>query len=116
MRVVGNSASHGWGSAGSNGGHTEFTASEQTFEGDIIVNEISTLDFKLTKNSTFTGTFNIIKNEQNGTQVSDNITFTIAEDCVLNLTGNCTVSSLENNGKINFNGYTITLADGTVLK
>ena len=32
------------------------------------------------------------------------------------LTGNCTITSLTNNGKINFNAYTITLADGTVLK
>ena len=30
------------------------------------------------------------------------------------LTGDCTVTSLENNGTINFNGHTITLADGTV--
>ncbi len=116
MRVVGNSASHGWGSAGANGGQTEFTANAQTLEGDIIVDDISTLDFKLTGNSTFTGTLNIVKNEQNGTAVSDNITVTIAEGCVLSLTGDCTVTSLENNGKIEFNGYTITLADGTVLK
>ena len=32
-----------------------------------------------------------------------------------NLTGNCTLTSLTNNGTINFNGYTITLADGPVL-
>ena len=32
------------------------------------------------------------------------------------LTGNCTITSLTNNGKINFNAYTITLADGTVVK
>ena len=32
------------------------------------------------------------------------------------LTGNCTIMSLTNNGKINVNAYTITLADGTVLK
>lgn len=32
-----------------------------------------------------------------------------------NLTGDCTISSLTNNGTINFNGYTIALADGTVL-
>ena len=31
------------------------------------------------------------------------------------LTGNCTVTTLTNNGTIDFNGYTITLADGTVL-
>lgn len=116
MRGVGNSASHGWGSAGSNGGQTEFTANEQTLKGDIIVDDISTLDFKLTGNSTFTGTLNIVKNEQNGTAVSDNLTVTIAEGSVWSLTGDCTVTSLENNGKIEFNGYTITLADGTMLK
>ena len=32
------------------------------------------------------------------------------------LTGDCTLTSLTNNGTINFNGHTITLADGTVLK
>lgn len=116
MRVVGNSASHGWGTSGSNGGHAELTANEQTLEGDIVVDDISMLDINLTKNSTFTGTLNIVKNEQNGTAVFDNITVTIEQGSVWNLTGNCTVTSLENNGKINFNGYTITLADGTVLK
>ena len=32
------------------------------------------------------------------------------------LTGDCALTSLTNNGTINFNGHTITLADGTVLK
>ena len=32
------------------------------------------------------------------------------------LTGDCVITSLTNNGTINFNGYTITLADGTVLQ
>lgn len=32
------------------------------------------------------------------------------------LTGNCTIMSLTNTGKIDFNAYTIALADGTVLK
>ena len=36
--------------------------------------------------------------------------------CGGTLTGNCTITSLTNNGKINVNAYTITLADGTVLK
>ena len=40
----------------------------------------------------------------------------IENGCTWNLTGNCTLTSLTNNGTINFNGYTITLADGTVLK
>lgn len=32
------------------------------------------------------------------------------------LTGDCVITSLTNNGTINFNGYTITLVDGTVLQ
>lgn len=61
------------GSSGSNGAQVEFTADSQTLNGDIIVDNISTLDFSLTNGSVL-------------------------------------------NGTINFNGYTITLADGTVLK
>lgn len=53
---------------------------------------------------------------ENGNTVSDNAVITIDEGSVWNLTGNCTVTSVTNNGTINFNGYTITLADGTVLK
>ena len=36
--------------------------------------------------------------------------------CTWTLTGDCVITSLTNNGTINFNGYTITLADGTVLQ
>ena len=57
MTIAGNSASHGWGTAGKNGAQVELTADAQT----------------LKNSSSFTGT-------------------------------------------INFNGHTITLADGTVLK
>ena len=41
---------------------------------------------------------------------------TIGSGCTWTLTGDCTITSLINNGTINFNGYTITLADGTVLR
>lgn len=47
--------------------------------------------------------------------VSDNAAVTIESGCTWTLNGNCTISSLTNNGAINFNGYTITLEDGTVL-
>ena len=115
LRVVGNSASHGWGTAGENGAQVEFTAEDQTLEGDIVVDTVSTLNMTLSGKSTFTGTINIIENEQNGTPVSDNAVITIEEGSTWTLTGNCTITSLVNNGTINFNGYTITLADGTVL-
>ena len=116
LKVVGNSASRGWGNAGSNGGNAEFTANDQDLSGDIVVDTISALNFKLDGNSSFTGTLNIIPNEQNGAAVNDNIAVEISEGSVWTLTGDCTITSLENNGKINFNGHAITLADGTVLK
>ena len=115
FNVTGNSASHGWGSAGSNGAQVTFTANKQTLEGDIRVDSISTLDMTLSGNSTFTGTINVVDNEDGGTAVSDNAVITIEKGSTWNLTGDCVISSLTNNGTINFNGYTITLADGTVL-
>ena len=115
LRVVGNSASHGWGTAGSNGAQVEFTADGQTLTGDIVVDTISTLTMTLKNGSTFTGTISIIDNAQNGTAVSDNAVVTIESGCTWTLTGDCVITSLTNNGTIDFNGYTITLADGTVL-
>ncbi len=115
MNICGNSASHGWGTAGANGAKVVFTADQQELNGDIVVDTISTLAITLKGNSTFTGTINIIDNAQDGTAVSDNAVLTIEAGSTWNLTGDCTISSLTNNGTINFNGYTITLADGTVL-
>ena len=115
MRVTGNSAARGWGKAGANGAQVEFTASNQTLNGDIAVDTVSTLNMTLTDSSDFTGTINIIDNAQNGTAVDNNAVVTIDSDSTWTLTGNCTVTSLENNGTINFNAHTITLADGTVL-
>lgn len=116
LRVVGNSASHGWGTAGSNGAQVAFNADDQTMTGDIVVDTISTLTMTLKSGSTFTGTINIIDNAQNGTAVSDNAVVTIESGCTWTLTGDCVITSFTNNGTINFNGYTITLADGTVLQ
>ena len=116
LRVTGNSASHGWGTAGSNGAQVEFTADAQTLEGDILVDSISTLTMTLQNGSTFTGTINIVENAEGGTAAADNAVVTVGSGCIWTLTGNCTLTSLVNNGTINFNGYTITLADGTVMK
>lgn len=115
MRVTGNSASRGWGKAGSNGAQAEFTADNQTLNGDIIVDTISSLDMRLTNKSEFSGTVNIIKNAQSDATVDNNAVITIDKGSVWALTGDCTITSLENHGTINYNGYKITLADGTVL-
>ena len=116
MRVCGNSGSRGWGSAGSNGAQVEFTADGQNISGDIIVDSISTLDMTLTNGSCFTGRISIAANLTGSASVENNAVITIGEGCTWKLTGDCTITSLTNNGTIDFNGYTITLADGSVLK
>ena len=88
----------------------------QALEGNILVDTISTLDLTLQNGSSFTGTINIVDNAEGGAAVSDNAVVTIGSGCTWTLTGNCTITSLTNNGKINFSGHTITLADGTVLR
>ena len=52
---------------------------------------------------------------EGGAAVSDNAAVTVGSGCTWTLTGDCTLTSLTNHGTINFSGYTITLADGTVL-
>ena len=115
MLVSGNSASHGWGSAGSNGAQAVVTATDQQLEGDIAVDAISSLDLTLSGSSVLTGTVNIIDNAEGGTSDSSEVNVTVDNGSTWILTGNCTVTTLTNNGTIDFNGYTITLADGTVL-
>ena len=115
LTVAGNSSSRGWGTAGANGAQVAFTAADMTLEGDITVDTISTLQFKLASGAVFNGSLNIVENEAGGTAVSDNAVVTVDAGATWNLTGNCTVTTLTNNGTINFDGYTITLADGTVV-
>ena len=112
LRVVGNSK---WGNTGANGANVVFTCTNQKLDGDILVDTISTLKMILSSNSTFTGTINIEENANATSTVENNVEVTVEEGSTWSLTGNCTVSTLTNNGTINFNGYTITLADGTVL-
>ena len=115
FNITGNNGNNGWGTAGKNGSDTVITCKNQTLEGKIRVDSISTLDLTLSGSSSFTGTINIEENEESGTAVSNNAVVTIGSGSTWTLTGDSTITSLTNNGTINYNGYTITLADGTVL-
>ncbi len=115
LTVEGNSSARGWGTAGANGANVTFNAQSQILAGDITVDEISTLKFSLTEGSCFTGAINIVENAAGGTAVENNIAVSIGEGCTWSLTGDSTISTLDNAGTIEFNGHTITLADGTVL-
>ena len=116
LTVAGNSGSHGWGTAGANGAQVTFTADAQALEGNITVDTISSLDLTLTNGSSLTGAIHIVDNEDGGVTTEDHAVLTIEEGCTFTLTGDCTLSSLTCEGTILYNGYTITLADGTVLK
>lgn len=113
--ISGNNAQHGWGTAGKNGATADITCKNETMCGNIVVDDISTMTLRLTEGTKFTGTVNVVENEAKGTPAANNAVVIVDEGSTWKLTGNCKISTLENHGTIDFNGYTITLADGTVL-
>lgn len=115
LRVSGNSATKGWGTAGENGGQVTMTLNDMAVTGDIVVDSISTLDLTIGGNTTYEGSIHIADNAEGGTAVENNAVVTVESGSTWKLTGDCTVTSVNNEGTIDYNGYTITLADGTVL-
>ncbi len=63
LLVAGNDGARGWGTVGANGGNATLNLSTQTLAGDILVDEISTLEMNIADSSSFTGAINT-----NGTQ------------------------------------------------
>ena len=92
-------AAAGWGSEGSNGGHVTMTAAQQQIDGDMLVDEVSTLNLYLTGSSSFTGAIN--PSGQTGdvyVEIEDGSTWT--------LTGDSYITSLTcSAGSINLNGH-----------
>ena len=116
LRVSGNSAANGWGKAGSNGAQAQLTLDAQQIAGDIEVDTISSLQLTMKNGSVYTGAVNIVDNAEGGSTDAAHAVITIEEGCVWEVTGDCTITSLENAGTIHLNGHTITLANGTVLR
>ena len=87
------------GTEGSNGGELTFNAKDETLEGNVVVDSISSLNMTLSSSS-FVGAIN----------PSDDFGQT---DIVMGsgshwtLDGDSHISSLENNGEINYNGHTL---------
>ncbi len=74
-------AAAGWGSAGSNGGKVDMTASGQIINGDILVDDASTLNLYLKDASAFTGAIN--PDGQTGdvyVEIEDGSTWTLTAD------------------------------------
>lgn len=91
-----------WGRSGSNGGDVTLNANNQTINGDIFVDNISTLNMKLTNGSNYTGKIN-------GNNTAKNITLSLDSTSKIKLTGDTYVTTLEDvdssYSNINFNGY-----------
>ena len=88
-----------WGTVGSNGGELTFNAKDETLDGNIIVDSISSLNMTLSSTS-YVGAIN----------PSDDFGQTaviIESGSDWTLDGDSHISSLENNGEINYNGHTL---------
>ena len=92
-------AAAGWGSEGSNGGHVTMTAAQQTIDGDMIVDEVSSLNLYLTEGSSFTGAINT-------DGAAGDVYVEIEDGSTWTLTGDSYITSLTcGAGSINLNGY-----------
>ena len=92
-------AAAGWGSEGSNGGHVTMNASSQNIDGDMIVDEISSLNLYLKDNSSFSGAIN-----SDGT--SGDVYVEIEDGSTWTLTGDSYITSLTcSAGSISLNGH-----------
>lgn len=86
-------------------------ASHQTIEGNLMVDSNSTLHLNLQNSSLLHGAI-LLADDSNAVT---NTSVHIGPGCTWSLTGDSSVNMLENEGTIQFNGYSITLGDGTVL-
>ena len=107
LRVAGNSASRGWGTAGKNGGTAQVTTESQKLQGAIVVDTISKLDLNLGKGTDFKGTINQVENKTG--EATGSIDVKVAKGATWELTGDSTVTILQNQGKVKKNGYKLTV-------
>lgn len=93
-----------WGTSGKNGGQVKLNAKKQKIEGDILVDDISTLDLSLKNESSYSGTIN-------SENTAKTLSITLDSGSTLTLTGDSYVTSLNNevsdNSNINLNGHTL---------
>ena len=94
-------AAAGWGSEGSNGGQVTLNATGQVIDGDMVVDDVSSLNLYLTGGSTFTGAINA--DGQAGDVYVD-----LSDGSKWVLTGDSYITSLTCDAdSIDLNGYTL---------
>lgn len=101
-----------WGQEGTNGGQSTVILDNQKMDGNIIVDEISTLDYKLKNNSYYEGTIN-------KDNTAKSIKLNLSKNSKIKLTGDSYITELinedKNNSNIDFNGYKLYVK-GEVIK
>ena len=91
----------GWGSEGSNGGQVTFTAAKQEFEGNTVVDSISTLNMYLNDGTLYSGSINT-------DGAAGAVYVEISEDSTWKLTGDSYITSLScDEDAIDLNGFTL---------
>ena len=117
LKCTGNANARGWGQSGANGADCNFTARNQTMEGDVIWDSISQLDFYMLDGSTLTGA--VRDDETNAGNGGDGYAnLYISSDSTWVVTGNSTVTNLYSAGNIvDEQGRAVTIVDtnGNVL-
>ena len=92
------SSQNQWGTTGSNGGACELNTENEKINGNVIVDEISSLNWTM-KSTEFNGAINS----------TGNTTVNVAEGSTWTLTGDSAVSNLELSGNIDYGDYTLTI-------
>ena len=100
-------AAAGWGNEGSNGGHVTMNATDQTIDGNMLVDDVSSLNLYLKGSSTFTGSIN-----PDG--AAGDVYVEIESGSKWVLTDDAHITSLTcDAGAIDLNGHTLYVGDGT---
>jgi hypothetical protein len=85
----------GWGKDGANGGHVTMKVTDQSFEGDITVDAISSLDLTLDEGTSYTGA--ILSEGETDVTMNSGSTWTLSADTyITSLSGD--TSGLDLNG------------------
>ena len=91
-----------WGNNGSNGGTVTLKMTNQKIEGNIVIDNISTLNMTMNHDSSYKGTINSDKSAKS-------IKLTLDKSSKITLTGDSYVTSLDDEdhtySNIDFNGY-----------
>ena len=91
-------AAAGWGSEGSNGGHVTLNASDQDFDGAMVVDEVSSLNLYLKDASSFEGTINADGAAGDVyVEIEDGSTWTLTDDAYITAL-TCGADAIELNG------------------